>query len=169
VFDQANSFRVIHDLAKVGGIMIHCVPFRGYANHCFFAYHPELFQALARANGYDLLGMWVTFGDSQAHLVPWDDELFANIAIPQNTNVLLSVVLRRMFSHEFQIPFQTEYEGWNTDANAARYNYVIDGGLVDGLAVKKIALKSADRRSLPMRTLIKLIHRSARGIRAMMR
>jgi hypothetical protein len=172
VFDQANSFRVIHELTKVGGIMVHCVPFRGYANHCFFAYHPELFEALARANGYQLLGMWVTFGDSQAHLIPWDDNLFANIFIPQNTNVLLSVVLRRMFEHDFQVPFQTVYEAWNTDANAARYTYVVDGGLVDGLTVKRIVLSSlapASPGPPPGRTLKGLIRRSARKIRDMMR
>ena len=136
VFNQANAFEVIQ-ATKVGGLMINILPFRGYADHCFFAYHPDLFEALARANGYELLGMWVTFGDAQAHLVPWDNKLLESLAIPQKTNVLLSVVLRRKYAHAFQVPFQTVYEATNADENAKRYTYVIDGGLVDGLSVKR--------------------------------
>ena len=145
--------------------MIHCLPFRGYANHCFFAYHPDLFEALARANGYELLGIWLTFGDFQAHLVPWNDRLLSDLSIGQNTNVLLSAALRRQHSQEFQIPFQIAYEAVNVDENAARYQYVVDGELLDGRTVKRIAVKGQKSQSLddahliPFKKLLRITSR----------
>ncbi len=153
VFNQENSFRVIHDLTRVGGLMLHCVPFRGYADHCFFGYHPDLFEALARANGYEILGMWVTFGDASAHLVPWSNSLFDHLSIKQNTNVLLSALLRRRFDAAFQIPFQIAYETTNIDENAKRYRYVVNGDILDGRAIKRYAVGAATATSADISTV----------------
>jgi hypothetical protein len=54
VTDQVNAFRVIHDYARVGTLMIHMVPFCGYFNHGLFNYHPVFFVFLAHANGYKI-------------------------------------------------------------------------------------------------------------------
>jgi hypothetical protein len=52
ILDQVNSFRCIHDFAKVGCIFWHSVPTIGYYNHSLFNYHPLFFVFLARANAY---------------------------------------------------------------------------------------------------------------------
>jgi hypothetical protein len=54
VANQLNAFQVIHDLLKVGGVVIHQVPFTGLLNHCFFNYHPKFFVALIVNNRYKL-------------------------------------------------------------------------------------------------------------------
>lgn len=55
VINQLNAFKIIHDLAAVGGIMIHELPSHGEVNHGFFAYQPKFFDRLAYSNGYDVL------------------------------------------------------------------------------------------------------------------
>jgi hypothetical protein len=52
ILDQVNSFRCIHDFAKVGCTFWHSVPAIGYYNHSLFNYHPLFFVFLARANAY---------------------------------------------------------------------------------------------------------------------
>ena len=54
IFDQANTFRCLHDFAKVGGVFWHSVPVTGYYNHALFNYHPLFFVFLARANKYEI-------------------------------------------------------------------------------------------------------------------
>jgi hypothetical protein len=57
VANQLNVFKVIHELAEVGGVMIHEVPAQGYFNHGFFNYNPKFFWLLARSNAYELIEM----------------------------------------------------------------------------------------------------------------
>jgi hypothetical protein len=54
VADQINAFRVLHDYAGVGSLIIHSVPFSGYFNHGLFNYHPLFFVFLAAANNYKI-------------------------------------------------------------------------------------------------------------------
>ena len=55
VANQLNAFKTIHDLAEVGGVMIHTVPAQGYMNHGLVNYNPKFFWMLARSNGYKWL------------------------------------------------------------------------------------------------------------------
>ena len=57
VMNQMNAFKVVHDLAAAGGIMIHELPAQGTLNHGFFAYQPKFFERLAASNGYGVLFM----------------------------------------------------------------------------------------------------------------
>lgn len=106
VFDQANCFRAMHDLCSVGGVMIHCVPMRGYQGHCFYLYQPELFQQIATDNGYEMIGLWTSRDDGplaeRAELIAWDD-----LRLAGSGNVLLSAVMRRKSDAPFRVPFQT--------------------------------------------------------------
>jgi hypothetical protein len=52
VLNQINSFRVIHEATKVGGLMYHSLPMTGFLDHGYFNYNPRLFIELARANSY---------------------------------------------------------------------------------------------------------------------
>lgn len=55
VVNQLNAFKVIHDLAAPGAIMLHELPASGQINHGFFGYQPKFFDRLARANDYAVL------------------------------------------------------------------------------------------------------------------
>lgn len=55
VANQLNAFKIIHDLAAVGGIMLHHVPAQGFVDHGLITYSPKFFWHLARSNGYQWL------------------------------------------------------------------------------------------------------------------
>jgi hypothetical protein len=55
VANQLNAFKVIHDLTKPGGIMIHQMPGKGTLTHGLINYNLKFFWILARSNGYRFL------------------------------------------------------------------------------------------------------------------
>src|SRR6202008_3458775 len=55
VANQLNAFKVIHDLVRHGGVMIHHLPMQGMLNHGLVNYNPKFFWMLARSNGYKWL------------------------------------------------------------------------------------------------------------------
>jgi hypothetical protein len=57
VANQLNAFKLIHDLAAKGCIMVHTLPSHGQFNHGLVNYNPKFFWMLARSNGYRLLHM----------------------------------------------------------------------------------------------------------------
>ena len=60
VFNQYNSFHVIHDLTKPGGYMYHSLPSAGYTSHGFFTYNTKFFLLLALVNNYKFLDAFMT-------------------------------------------------------------------------------------------------------------
>jgi hypothetical protein len=52
VANQLNAFKIIHDLAKVGGIMLHSLPAQGYPTHGLINYNLKFFWMLSRSNNY---------------------------------------------------------------------------------------------------------------------
>jgi hypothetical protein len=53
--NQYNCFKFIHDITKVGGLMIHIVPSWPHNSYtsCFFFMSTAVFDNVAEANGYD--------------------------------------------------------------------------------------------------------------------
>jgi len=68
IANQENAFRVIHDLTRRRGVMLHELPAGGMINHGFFNYHPRFFQNLAAFNLYEVVWLGVSFG-SRANMV----------------------------------------------------------------------------------------------------
>jgi hypothetical protein len=69
VANQLNAFKIVHDLAAPGGIMMHTLPALGAFNHGLINYTPKFFWALARANDY----RWLFFDfrpDAGPHGIP---------------------------------------------------------------------------------------------------
>jgi hypothetical protein len=60
VVNQDNAFRVIHDLAKVGGVMMHEVPGGGMLTHGVVSYNPQFFWLLCRDNNYEVIDLTVS-------------------------------------------------------------------------------------------------------------
>jgi DNA polymerase III psi subunit len=56
---QVNSFKLMHDLMKVGGISVHVLPCIE-PNHGFFSYSPVLFQCIAEQNNYEIIGFYLS-------------------------------------------------------------------------------------------------------------
>jgi hypothetical protein len=56
VANQAQAFRVIHDLTKMGGVMFHEVP-AGSWNHGLINYTPKFFLLLHKQNDYEQVYM----------------------------------------------------------------------------------------------------------------
>jgi len=54
IFNQASVFENIHNLTKVGGWMLHVLPFQRQCDHGFFNFQPNLFAAIADQNDYDI-------------------------------------------------------------------------------------------------------------------
>jgi hypothetical protein len=55
VANQLNAFKIIHDLAAPGGLMIHEVPTQGMFNHGLVNYNFKFFFMLGRSNGYRII------------------------------------------------------------------------------------------------------------------
>jgi SAM-dependent methyltransferase len=156
VFNQLNAFTVIHDLVRPGGLMLHCLPFQGsdFIDHCFFTYQTDFYISLGRSNGYELLGLWAIPDPWKAVLIPWNGQAASMLAFPNAKHTLVVPLFRKPHSHAFQIPYQSMYEGANTEANAARYFYVIDGELVNGATLRRAtAPKLPSFADLPFGTL----------------
>jgi hypothetical protein len=54
ILNQWNVFEVMHDATKLGGLMVHGVPFNGEFEHGIISYMPKFFWALAKANDYEI-------------------------------------------------------------------------------------------------------------------
>lgn len=88
VFNQAAVFETVHNTCAVGGFMVHVLPANDYPSHGFYKYDARLFETLAKANWYKV-----------CYLEHERDQFGA----------LIVVVLQRMFSAPFAIPYQTDY------------------------------------------------------------
>jgi len=58
LLNQYNAFRVMHEATKVGGYIVHSVPWLGYSDHGYFTYTPRCFFDLAGYNEYELADFW---------------------------------------------------------------------------------------------------------------
>ena len=55
VFDQAQVWRTLHDLCRVGGYIAWDRPVKGYPTHCYYCLDRCLFDDLEAANGYRVI------------------------------------------------------------------------------------------------------------------
>src|SRR5262245_22880856 len=142
ILNQYNVFKAMHEFARVGGVFIHAVPFTVHLEHGFFNYQPNFFDALARYNSYETLGVWVGPDSQLASLVPWDPMLLDFLTLNAKTTHLLVAAHRKMYDKEFCIPFQEIYEEMVPDDVRARYRMVVDGEILDGKRVKYLTKDS---------------------------
>jgi hypothetical protein len=138
LLNQYNFFKVVHDLTRAGGLMLHAVPFTAHIEHGFFNYQPNFFDALARYNSYKLLGIWVGPGWQAASLIPWEPDILDYMVINSKTTHLLVTLSQKMYDQPFNVPFQGVYEAATPDEVMQRYNLVVDGEFYDGKRIKHI-------------------------------
>jgi hypothetical protein len=154
LLNQQNFFKVVHDLTKSGGLMLHAVPFTGQIEHGFFNYQPNFFEALARYNSYKLLGVWVGPGWQAASLVPWEPDILDYMVINSKTTHLLVTLSQKMYDTPFNVPFQAVYEPVTPDEVMQRYNLIVDGEFYDGKRVKHITKEAIIAEKVAHETLV---------------
>ncbi len=117
IINQANVFKVIHDLTALGGLMLSVSPFFGWLDHGFFNYQPNFFRAIARFNTYDVLGVWLNH-DPKPDLVALDT---GDLSIEAKENHLIVSLLRKTSRAPFFMPVQDHYEAGLPASSRARY------------------------------------------------
>jgi hypothetical protein len=103
LFNQTNAFRLVHDLTKVGGIIVHILPMADM-NHGLFNYNPILFQCLAKFNNYDMLGLYMTSNTDPSTFVPYRGHI-------PGDKTYLHCLLRKTTNDEFENPAQVYESG----------------------------------------------------------
>jgi hypothetical protein len=102
VFNQVNCFRVVHDVTKPGGLMLHLSPVHNSIYHGLFQYNPRLFSALAEYNAYEFLGQWASTNDPSFWLPTSAGKKFLK---PSRVMVTL---MRKQRSSDFVVPLQID-------------------------------------------------------------
>lgn len=143
VLNQLNAFQLIHDLARVGGLMLHVLSFRGAYYPGFFNIQPEMLRALARSNGYEIAGWWLLSTSGPAVVLPWVDDTINYLKLSDPHSWAFAVAFRRRYPQEFFVPYQFIYEEHRSDINAVRYNYMVDGEVLSGALLRSIKLGQA--------------------------
>jgi hypothetical protein len=65
IANQLNSFEVMHDAVKVGGVTFHQLPTIGYVDLVYFKYNPLFIDDLAKANDYEVIDRFYTAAGSE--------------------------------------------------------------------------------------------------------
>jgi hypothetical protein len=130
VFNQYMVFKNAHDLCKVGGFMIHVLPFYRWVDHGFFSYHPNLFPCLANQNQYQLKELWIASSDTQyLHKLDvnnlgrnkgWRSKLQLDT---WESDPMVAAVFRKVKDAPFEIPIQHMYGGENISDDGIAGNY----------------------------------------------
>lgn len=130
VFNQYQVFKNMHDLCRVGGFMVHVLPFYRWVDHGFFNYNPNLFACLAHANRYELRGLWIGTNDT-AILHKLDPNNLSRQKGYRTTLALDSwdkdptvvAIMKKQHEDHFRVPIQYMYGGENitSDEIAERY------------------------------------------------
>lgn len=130
VFNQYMVFKNAHDLCRVGGFMIHVLPFYRWVDHGFFNYNPNLFPCLANQNGYELRELWIATSDTDCLHKLDVDNLGRNKGYRSKLKLddwesdpMVAAVFRKVNDKPFEIPIQHLYGGDNIsdDAIAGKY------------------------------------------------
>jgi SAM-dependent methyltransferase len=123
IFNQDAVFQNVHDLAKVGGAMLHILPMSPWVNHGFFNYNPILFRDMAAANGYEWLFLWISdrWGN-RVEIPPEDFEeafrekkpkalegVLGQVIGARGYDASIVVAWRKVRARGFRRPFQGKY------------------------------------------------------------
>jgi hypothetical protein len=129
VANQLQSFKIIHDLATAGALMLHVLPAGGMPNHGLVSYNPKFFWLLGRSNGYKIAFM--TMGQSAPEALPNDLLEFLALYEPQAQSdfaafrmpaTSIVVALQKVFDTPFVAPLDVP-TGTTTEHAALRERY----------------------------------------------
>lgn len=165
LINQHNVFKVMHELTKPGGLMLHTVPFTVQLEHGFFNYQPNLFDALAQHNSYQTLGVWIGVGSQSPSFIPWHHSVLDYLEFSPRAGHQLVVLFQKMYECEFCVPFQRCYEAPIPERTLARYRMVIDGQCHDGASARRIRQRQGVKPvSTPTYSFVQLRYVLARDL-----
>jgi hypothetical protein len=130
VANQLQAFKIIHDLAAAGALMLHVLPAGGMPNHGLVSYNPKFFWMLGRSNGYKIAFMTMGQSDRDAGL-PDDLVEFLTLYEPQAKSQFAAytmpvtsivVALQKVFDTPFVPPLDVP-TGTTTEHLSLRERY----------------------------------------------
>jgi hypothetical protein len=130
VANQLQCFKIAHDLATPGGIMVHVLPASGDLNHGLVSYSPKFFWMLGRSNGYKIAFM--TMGQSERNsglpqnlldfLALYEPKAVDDFAAFRMPVTSIVVALQKVFDTPFVAPLDVP-TGATTDHPSLRDRY----------------------------------------------
>src|SRR5262245_17073385 len=133
VANQLQAFKIIHDLAAPGSLMIHNLPTQGYMNHGLVNYNLKFFWMLARSNGYKWIYSDFTLSNEPCRLPDNIVDSIRNFegSIDERTRDYLTmdcgilVVLQKVLDVEFVPPIDVPTGAVATDKNLKRRYWTV--------------------------------------------
>ena len=128
--NQAQAFKIIHDLASIDAVMFHNVPAGGMVTHGLISYNPKFFWRLARSNGYKTLYMSMRFSDESLELsseivsalAEFDPSALSRFAAYRVPESALVVAFQKMYDAPFVAPLDLSSDA-TTDHEPLRERY----------------------------------------------
>jgi hypothetical protein len=142
ICNQMNAFKIIHDLAAPGAVMIHHLPAGGAPNHGLVNYNPKFFWYLARSNDYKWLYMDYHGGEEP---YPLPENIFESVKRYEpaaakmmrgriTTDYAIQVALLKTLDIAFVPPLDVEEDAATTDiALKERYWTVFQPRILDSV------------------------------------
>jgi hypothetical protein len=133
VCNQLNAFKIIHDLAAPGAVMIHHLPAGGMFNHGLINYTPKFFWYLARSNEYKCLYMSLR-GGKHHYAIPknlldftesYDPVSSKELQRCQISDYALLVVLQKALDVPFVAPLDVNTGTKTEDENLNRRYWTV--------------------------------------------
>lgn len=163
ICNQLNAFKVIHDLAAPGAIMIHHLPAGGALNHGLVNYNPKFFWYLARSNDYKWLYMDYYGGDERytipanilENVGPYEPSGAKIMRERTTADYAIQVALQKVLDIPFVPPLDVETGGATNDsALERRYWTVFQPSILESIrrngGAKTLVAQFADsRRDIP--------------------
>tara|TARA_Y100000294_G_C8525395_1_gene324714 strand:- start:446 stop:1327 length:882 start_codon:yes stop_codon:yes gene_type:complete len=128
IFNQLNFFKTMHDLTKVGGLLISEVPCMFGVNHGMFKYEPKFFTDLARSNAYEIIKLILVKNPPSLEMYQWNEKS----KIPDCEDMCIISVMKKTNQNKFCIPLCGNYENKIKNEVMSRYTYNLEGNLISG-------------------------------------
>ena len=129
-FHQYNVFLNTHNLCKLGGHIIHVLPFYRFYDHGFYNFHPNLFVSLAAHNQYKLKKLIIASSDCEIyHEFDITKNYFTsnfinNLNVDQyKKDIMIGVTYEKTNFNQFKMPIQQVYGGKNINSNDITQRY----------------------------------------------
>lgn len=120
VLNQLNCFKVIHEAAKVGGLIYHSLPMTAHLDHGYFNYNPRLHLDIANANRYEIVWLKIDGPEDDESIIEkvldpysrlgWTRGYEASRANWQSRGIpssALSILIRKTVDAPFREPMET--------------------------------------------------------------
>ena len=157
LINQLNFFKIMHELTKVNGYMIHEVPCMFGLNHGMFKYEPKFFTDLARSNAYEVIDLKLVADPPSLKIYNWDEMNSQT----QCNEMCIVVILKKTNDQEFCIPLCGNYEMKIQDEVMKRYKYNFEGRIINGDKTKHILRADNSIHHLKKEVLIReLVNRT---------